>query len=511
MVSLIGRWVAASSLAIAVSWLLLPCAGVLAQEASSGNYSTMSALQQAAQAGDPTALYTLGQMHEEGRGVIQDFVQAHALYNLAAAGGHAEAQAARDRLAAGMTADQIAEAQGVARAWTEAGPASTGTPDDPTAALFAALDAVAIEDVRAALANVVDVNIRDGEGWTPLALAVAGGNPEIVAALLGVGANANLANADGITPLMVAAVQGDHSAAEALLAAGADPGATQADGLTASQMAELGGHTDLATLLAPTPELAIKAVDRTLYVQSNANLRNGPSKEAAVLTVIPAGTELSISGVTADGTWMRVALPDEQVAFIHTSLVAETPPAPREAEESVPAASAATTDPSTNPALPPLIAILESQCLMSDLEYRNAPYTVRIRVDLEKMVLLSEEDVIDNSGAPINKNTTRADLEAFYENDFHNPTLTGEVWFHEVKLDIIPKIMFKIIRQEVLHYVKYRAILYVIQDHNHMLSFSTCYVDSAASAQSDMRRFVDTLVGIVRIVTGRTIDVEAIN
>ncbi|MCH4564209.1 peptidoglycan-binding protein [Halomonas sp. EGI 63088] len=67
--------------------------------------------------GDAEAQYMLGQMHEAGQGTLQDFVEAHKWYNLAAARGHRRAAAARDAVAARMTAQQISEAQQAARAW----------------------------------------------------------------------------------------------------------------------------------------------------------------------------------------------------------------------------------------------------------------------------------------------------------------------------------------------------------------------------------------------------------
>ncbi|MFQ3786182.1 peptidoglycan-binding protein [Halomonas sp. A29] len=67
--------------------------------------------------GDADAQYMLGQMHEAGQGTLQDFVEAHKWYNLAAARGHRHAVTARDAVAARMTVQQISEAQQAARTW----------------------------------------------------------------------------------------------------------------------------------------------------------------------------------------------------------------------------------------------------------------------------------------------------------------------------------------------------------------------------------------------------------
>jgi TPR repeat protein len=70
------------------------------------------------------AQYNLGFMYANGRGVPQDYLQAHMWFNLAAVRFPAsetkareEAIRNRDRVAAKMTAEQIAEAQRLAREW----------------------------------------------------------------------------------------------------------------------------------------------------------------------------------------------------------------------------------------------------------------------------------------------------------------------------------------------------------------------------------------------------------
>ena len=70
-----------------------------------------------AKAGDPRAQYLLGRMYMEGRGVTQDYIEAHMWLNLATTGGVANARGYRDDLATRMTSQQIAKAQELARAW----------------------------------------------------------------------------------------------------------------------------------------------------------------------------------------------------------------------------------------------------------------------------------------------------------------------------------------------------------------------------------------------------------
>jgi len=68
----------------------------------------------AATQGDALAQVLLGQMYE-GKGVAQDFVREHMWFNLAAAQGDADGAKLRDAIAKRMTAQQIAEAQAMAR------------------------------------------------------------------------------------------------------------------------------------------------------------------------------------------------------------------------------------------------------------------------------------------------------------------------------------------------------------------------------------------------------------
>jgi TPR repeat protein len=79
-------------------------------------------LREAASQGGAVGQSFLGALYADGRGVPQDYVQAHMWFNLAASGAsagelHDGAVIARDTMAAKMTPDQIAEAQKMAREW----------------------------------------------------------------------------------------------------------------------------------------------------------------------------------------------------------------------------------------------------------------------------------------------------------------------------------------------------------------------------------------------------------
>ena len=62
-----------------------------------------------------TAQYNLGLMYHNGKGVLQDYVLAHMWFNIAAVGGDGGIVKGRDALARKMTAQQIEQAQRMAR------------------------------------------------------------------------------------------------------------------------------------------------------------------------------------------------------------------------------------------------------------------------------------------------------------------------------------------------------------------------------------------------------------
>jgi TPR repeat protein len=80
----------------------------------------------AADQGDADAQGHLGSMYAAGRGVAQDIVQGHMWHNIAASRLTGEqrdmAVQNRDAVANGLTPDQLAEAQRLAREWDEAHP-----------------------------------------------------------------------------------------------------------------------------------------------------------------------------------------------------------------------------------------------------------------------------------------------------------------------------------------------------------------------------------------------------
>ena len=67
--------------------------------------------------GEPDAQFNLGNMYSDGEGVPQDYVQAYKWWNIAGAGGDADALKNLKDLAEKMTNEHIAEAQRLSTAF----------------------------------------------------------------------------------------------------------------------------------------------------------------------------------------------------------------------------------------------------------------------------------------------------------------------------------------------------------------------------------------------------------
>ena len=92
-----------------------------------GNFDTAAKIfKELAEQGDPDAQTNLGFMYEDGQGVLQDNIKAHMWYNLAAANGYKNADEWRDKLAALMTATDIATARAMAKECMNSGYTNCG-------------------------------------------------------------------------------------------------------------------------------------------------------------------------------------------------------------------------------------------------------------------------------------------------------------------------------------------------------------------------------------------------
>jgi ankyrin repeat protein len=108
--------------------------------------------------------------------------------------------------------------------------------------------------VRELLAAGADVHARSTNPMAnqPLHASVAGErSPGVVRALLRAGADVNAPAAEEVTPLHLAAARGDAELIALLVEAGADRTRQMADGQTPAAMAAERGHPEAAALLAP--------------------------------------------------------------------------------------------------------------------------------------------------------------------------------------------------------------------------------------------------------------------
>ena len=160
-------------------------------------------------------------------------------------------------------------------------PAPSVHPD----ALHRAAQAGDIEILKAALAAGVDVDARDGQGWTALMHAVNKGYPLLVEPLLAAGAGVDVRAPDGATALFMAAVHGHTEMIVSLMKAGADPAVKGPKGKTAADVARL--HRDPAVRAAMGVHRAgdvfsdCVVCPELVVVSSGSYMMGGPSGEAS--------------------------------------------------------------------------------------------------------------------------------------------------------------------------------------------------------------------------------------
>ena len=122
-------------------------------------------------------------------------------------------------------------------------------------------------ELRALLAEGVDVNAADGNGWTALHLAAREGHVRAVHMLIEAGADVHATTDRGETPLHLAVHgRGQSEAArlvtvERLVEAGADVNAADSDGRTVLHFAARNAWPDVVSFLLSLRELDVLAVN----------------------------------------------------------------------------------------------------------------------------------------------------------------------------------------------------------------------------------------------------------
>lgn len=130
-----------------------------------------------------------------------------------------------------------------------------------TAGLHAAASKGSVESLNL-LINLTDINAANGEGKTPLHIAVQNGRTLFLKELMGAGANVNARDVNGNTPLLFAAQSGDLECVKALLAA---PGILvnrgYGGGVTPLYCAIIGGYMESAKALLTAPGILVNEQD----------------------------------------------------------------------------------------------------------------------------------------------------------------------------------------------------------------------------------------------------------
>jgi carboxyl-terminal processing protease len=73
------------------------------------------------------------------------------------------------------------------------------------------------------------------------------------------------------------------------------------------------------------PQLAFVAQAATVYAKGGGQVRAAPDGKAALMQKLKTNTEVQATGVSEDGTWWRVALPDGRIGYMHATVVSSQP------------------------------------------------------------------------------------------------------------------------------------------------------------------------------------------
>jgi hypothetical protein len=210
------------------------------QAFDAGDYRTaFSEWKTSADQGDADSQFELGKLYEEGLGTIQDFVLAHAYFNLAASSGHKDARIARNQIPEKMSKEELTEARGLARRWQPVqespqmaqpvpqpvpAPQASAPPQAPQSppientqeGLFKASKENNTETIKRILTSGVDVNTQDSKGRTALFFGTYFGHEKVVKTLIAAGANTEAKSKSGMTAKDIAVKKGYSAIAKLL-------------------------------------------------------------------------------------------------------------------------------------------------------------------------------------------------------------------------------------------------------------------------------------------------------
>jgi ankyrin repeat protein len=155
--------------------------------------------------------------------------------------------------------------------------------------LFLAIDHRDVKGVQQLLAKGADPNSRNGLEFTPLYIAAASHQPDVMKALIDAGAKTDAPSSYG-TPLTFAAATAHLNGVNMLLALGADPGYARTDGMTVLMMAANAGHPGVVAELLKR-KVDVNAIDGNDTTALALAARAG--NEPVVDMLIQAGADVN--------------------------------------------------------------------------------------------------------------------------------------------------------------------------------------------------------------------------
>jgi carboxyl-terminal processing protease len=107
--------------------------------------------------------------------------------------------------------------------------------------------------------------------------------------------------------------------------------------LANAKLAELKGGAKVASAASPaqgapsqpaarpSAGASFIAQNQTVYAKAGGQVRARPDGKAEMVGKLKTNTEVAATGISTDGKWWRVALPDGQTGYMHESVVSEQP------------------------------------------------------------------------------------------------------------------------------------------------------------------------------------------
>ena len=130
----------------------------------------------------------------------------------------------------------------------QVGATAATQPALPPDALHRAVKAGNLDGLKVALEAGVDVNARDGQGWTALMYAADKGYMLLVQSLLQDNAEVDIRAPDGATALFIAVLHGHVELVELLMRVGADISVRGPKGRTPLELAQMQEHSEILNL-----------------------------------------------------------------------------------------------------------------------------------------------------------------------------------------------------------------------------------------------------------------------